>query len=355
MEQESKSPYVELASGVDALYASSRPVISADFYKDLVLLKEQSNSDDSSLSHIYMGDEQYQVGSSAWGKYPVFLEHEFGRIGFTQSASFPGIRLQIRSKFLHSMGAENALLWFSNRLEDMGILTYWTLSRLDLYTDLQGWNPRAADKPNFLTRATDINYYEQNDSFSGFVFGTRKSGTVLCRIYNKTLELQKKTNGWTPLIWGDRVNHDIPVWRVEFETGTKFLNQVGIQSALDGLSKRSSLWAHFTEEWLTLRIPTSDSNKSRWPISEPWQFIQNSSLRGSAVPINRIREAQSGASLDALLSPFKGYLTSIGARLGATTLDEAFEVSKDFVRKNERRSKQSIEEILLYKRKKFFI
>jgi len=355
MKQQTESSFVELASGVDALYASSRPVISGDFYRKLLILKENSNFDDALLSYLSIGKESYQVGSSAWGKYPVFLEHEFGRIGFTQSESLPGIRLQIRSKFLHSFGAENALLWFSNRLEEMGILTYWTLSRLDLYTDLQGWNPRAADKPNFLTRATDVNYYEQNDAFSGFTFGARKSGTVLCRIYNKTIELQKKTDGWTPLIWEDRVDHDLPVWRVEFETHAKFLHQVGIKDAADGLNKQASLWAHFTEDWLTLRTPNGDSNKSRWPISEPWEFIQNSSLRGSAIPISRIRDAQSSASLEALLSGFKGYLTSIGTRLGATTLDEAFEVTKDFVRKNERRSRQSIEEILLYKRKKFFI
>ena len=140
MNQESKSSFVELASGVDALYASSRPLISQDFFKELLILKEQSNSNDSMLSFLSMGKERYQVGSRAWGKYPVFLEHEFGRIGFSQSETLPGVRLQIRSKFLHSLGAEGALLWFTDRLGEMGILVYWTLSRLDLYTDIQGWN-----------------------------------------------------------------------------------------------------------------------------------------------------------------------------------------------------------------------
>ena len=214
---------------------------------------------------------------------------------------------------------------------------------------------QASDKPFFLTRATDINYYERNDSFSGFVFGARKSGTVLCRIYNKSLELQGKSDPWTQLIWGEGLVPNIPVWRIEFEAGTKFLKQVGVENALDGLNKKSSLWAHFTQEWLTHRIPTGDSNKSRWPISEPWQFIQNSSLRGSAIPISRIRQAQTDASLEALLSPFKGYLTSISTRLGATTLDEAFDTVKYFVERNEYRSKQTIEEILFYKKKKFFI
>lgn len=355
MNQDGKSSFVELASGVDALYASSRPIISKEFFDGLMILKAESNSEDSLPSFLTIGNEHYHVGKSAWGKYPVYLEHEFGRIGFSQSGSLPGVRLQIRSKFLHNLGAEQSLLWFSNRLEEMGILTYWTLSRLDLYTDLQGWSPRASDKSNFLTRATDINYYEQNDDFSGFIFGTRKSGTVLCRIYNKTREIQKKSDGWTPLIWGDRVDLNLSVWRVEFETSTKFLHQVGIENAIDGLNKRANLWAHFTEEWLTLRNPTSDSNKSRWPISEVWEFIQNSSLRGSAVPLERIRKAQSEASLEALLPPFKGYLTSIATRLGATTSEEAFAITKSFLEKNEYRSKNTIEEILSYKRKKFFI
>ena len=355
MNRGSKSSFVELASGVDALYASSRPLISDDLYKTLLILKEQSNLDGSSPSYLTMGNETYLVGRSAWGKYPVFLEHEFARIGFTQSNFLPGVRLQIRSKFLHNLGPEKALLWFSNRLEEMGILTYWTLSRLDLYTDLQGWNPKASDKPNFLTRATNVSYHEQNDSFTGFKFGIRNSGTVHCRIYNKTLELQTKTDGWTQLIWGDRVDPKIPVWRVEFEASTSFLKQVGVENALDGLSKKSNLWAHFTENWLTLRVPTDDSNKSRWPISEPWEFIQNSSLRGSAIPIERIREAQSNASLESLLPPFRGYLTSLAVRLGATTLKEAFEATEKYVETHEVRGKPTIEEILFFKKKKFFI
>ena len=60
--------------------------------------------------------------------------------------------MQIRSKFLHKMGAERSLRWFTRRHEEIGPLTSWTLSRLDHYTDIQGWNPEALDKLNFLTR-----------------------------------------------------------------------------------------------------------------------------------------------------------------------------------------------------------
>ncbi len=355
MTNENTNSLIELASGVDALYASSRPNISNDFFGELLSLKEEASLGDFGFSGTDIGTEHYHVGSGAWGKYPVYLEHEFGRIGFTQSSSLPGVRLQIRSKFLHNMGAEKALLWFTNRLEEMGILTYWTLSRLDLYMDLQGWSPKAEDEPNFLTRATEVNYYKQKDEFSGFRFGARKSGTILCRIYNKTLELEKKTDGWTPLIWGDRVDYGRTVWRVEFEMGTKLLSQVGITTALQGLERMGGLWAYATEDWLTLRIPNDDSNKSRWHISEPWQFIQNSTLRGSEIPIERIRDGQTQAALQALLSPFKGYLTSIGTHLGATNFDDTFESAKNFVRKNEKSSKNTIEEILLYKRQKFFL
>ena len=84
----------------------------------------------------------------------------------------PGVRLQIRSKFLHILGAEKALLWCSNRLEEMGILTRWTVNRLDPYTDVQGWNPEARDRPNFLTRTGDVHYFEKDDSFSGFTLRT---------------------------------------------------------------------------------------------------------------------------------------------------------------------------------------
>ena len=99
MNQEGKSSFVELASGVDALYASSRPVISKEFFDGLLILKADSNSEDALPSFLTIGEEHYHVGKSAWGKYPVYLEHEFGRIGFSKVDLYPEFDYRLDQNF----------------------------------------------------------------------------------------------------------------------------------------------------------------------------------------------------------------------------------------------------------------
>jgi len=344
---------VELNSGVDALYASSRSPIPGDFFQSMLDRKVEAGEDELGLFPVDISGVGFEVSSHSWGKYPISVKHEFGEMGFSQSEKLPAVRLQIRAKYLHAVGPEDAIGWFSEILRGAGIRPAWTPSRLDLFADFQGWNPVATDKERIVRRASHLKMNEDRDKFTGFEFGRRKTGTINARIYDKTHELLAKPNGWTRQQWGTLFIPDQPVWRFEYEFHTSVFREVGITSVEQALLRTGELWALANDTWLTFRDSGEDSNKSRWPISSEWIQIQNATLRGIAVPIDRIRDIEKIMSLERLIPALHGYLTSMGVKRGATDLASCFEVAYQVLRRAEEMGLISTIEKLALKRRKF--
>ena len=348
------SAVVELASGIDALYVSSKNVAPSALFAELAALKVIASVSDSSSVVAVMAGETFHVGGYGWGIYPVFLDHEFGRIGFSLSQHVPGVRLQIRAQYLHAVGPMSALTWFSDLLLRLNVHAAWSLSRVDLFTDVQGWTLCPGDRQRFLCRSLSLSMYEAGGRFSGFSFGSRKSGTITARIYDKTAELGAKNLSYVGALWGDRYNPDFVVWRIEFEMKTKFLREVGIIQAEDGLARANELWAYATDEWLTFRELAEDENKSRWPVASEWLTIQRASLRGDALSVERVREDESVASLKRLIPGLKGYVSAVGARLGAVDLPSAIHAAFDVLSADEERTGLSMAGLLTAKRQRLW-
>jgi hypothetical protein len=252
---------VELNAGVDALYASSRQKIRADLYQNLFNMR-QTFADGFHGAYIADG-EVFEIGERGWGKYPIFIRHEFGRLGFSFSDHIPGVRLQVRAEYLHAVGPQKALDWFSDVLEAFGVTPQWTLSRLDLFADLQGWDLQASDEPRFSCRASQVAKYEDRGVLTGFSFGRRSSKTVSGRIYDKTIEISKEKNYWVPMLWNEKFNPEERVLRVEFELATKVLHELGIRTLEEALHEMGAIWGYCVDDWLTFRDQSDDSNKSR--------------------------------------------------------------------------------------------
>jgi hypothetical protein len=354
MKQIQNMGVIELSSGVDAVYASSRANASTDFYKGLLEIKTALQNEILDVAQFNLGESSFHVGPTAWGKYPIYLESKEGRIGFTQSAHLPGVRLQIRSEFLHSVGPDKALSWFSRILNDADVLTDWKLSRLDLYVDIQGWTPQLQDFELFITRANAKTMYKDQGVITGFGFGKRGS-TMNARLYNKTEQMKASNKSWTELLWGDTYDKSKDVWRMEFEFPSTLLRNFGIESANEGLANVEGLWAYAVEEWMTHRLPTNDSNTSRWPVSEVWKSIQNAKLRGESVPMERIQEVQSADSKEGLIAAVVGYITSYASFTSASTLEEALREVKLGIEQKFRRTGQNFPELLNLKRQKKFL
>jgi hypothetical protein len=223
------------------------------------------------------------------------------------------------------VGPVQAVTIFENLLRPLCSELGFGVSRLDHYVDVEGFPLDADDRERYVCRADARRTYEQSERCSGFDFGSRRGGTVTGRIYDKTLDVATKGSDWWLEIWGDRHTPGTDVTRIEIEFGRKALTEFRLDSPVDVLAATGDLWAYGTEQWLTHRIPNSDSNRSRWPLSPEWQVIQHASQRHDTNDLARLQARSRAGSLRKLTPGLIGYLVGFAAIVGTHDIDDTFE------------------------------
>jgi hypothetical protein len=312
---------VELASGIDALYCSGRADLPAEFLKLLDGAKDEAQTTGVE-AEIVLGGFTFRVQGYGMGRYPYRLDHEHGIIAVTDSEKLPAVKIQPRASFLHGVGARVAIDWFRTILEGEVGSVQLTCSRLDLHSDWQGWRLDGDDRSRFVCRAATRVLYEDGGSFTGFVFGKRKTGTIAARIYDKTAEVQAKGNAYWEEIWGASRTEDMPVLRVEFEFGRQGLSEYGINSPYEAIEAASGLWVVATE-WLSFRTPGDDATKARWPIAPEWQAVRRSTLAEAPCGLKRVYEGIERGNAKRIVPNLVGYLVSYAAIFGFDSAEEA--------------------------------
>jgi hypothetical protein len=153
---------VELAGGVDALYLSGRTVLPQPFLDRLEQFR--SLADQASATMPFdLGGECFGMTPHAFGRYRYCLEHADGRIGISPSPQLPAVRIQPRSAYLHTVGPEAAVARFRRTLEAECTEVVISVSRIDLYTDFEGWDISIADRERFVCRAGSVRTYEEDN------------------------------------------------------------------------------------------------------------------------------------------------------------------------------------------------
>jgi hypothetical protein len=312
---------VELASGIDALYLSGRAVLSGSLLRRLEAGKGRAQASGEPVPFSFGGVE-FGLAGHGWGRYAYRLSHEHGLVGLTASGHLPAVRLQPRAEFLHGLGTEAAVEAFSDLVGLEVPDLRWSVARVDLFADFQGWNLRAKDRDRFVCRATTLNTFEESEELTGFQFGRRAGGGLSARIYEKAGQAARTGAAWWPAVWGEHYRPGVPVWRVEFEAGRTMLRELSIDTPQDLFANLGGLWGYATD-WLSLRSPTPDSTRSRWPVAPQWETVRRASLRGDAVGLQRTLGGKQAASERRVVSGLCGYLSSFGALRHASTIGEA--------------------------------
>jgi hypothetical protein len=187
----------ELASGVDALYLSGRCDLPETLVARLTAARELASDADGPVPFSFGGYDWLAQPYGLTRRYRFRLDHALAAIGFTTSEKLPSVRVQTRAEALHSpMGPAGVVRWITSALANEGISVAWTLSRLDLHADVQGWNPTGNDRHRFVCRAKKLATYEDDGTLSGWTFGHRKSKTVNGRVYDKTSEIAGNGHDW---------------------------------------------------------------------------------------------------------------------------------------------------------------
>jgi hypothetical protein len=327
----------ELASGVDALYLSGHAQLPKALLADLKTGREYAREADVDVVFDALG-EGFRIAPRALARYPYRLEHRFGVIGLTDSKKLPPVRIQPRSDFLHAAGPRAAVEWFRERLEPACGRVAFSVSRLDLYADFQGWSLTGDERHRFVSRGTARNTREESDVLTGFEFGRRKTKTVVARIYDKTTEARGKGLGHWPAVWADRFVAGERVLRVEYEFGKSGLVELGVTSVDEALTRAPQLWAYATEDWLSLRTPTADESRSRWPVDPDWTVIQHTKLRGNAHGAERIAASRRQSGVESILPGLRGYLSILAAYGNCQSLEDSLAMAGRLLGRDEQQS-----------------
>lgn len=346
-----RSEVRELASGVDALYLSGQ----ADLPTSLAdrLEKARSSSEDLDASvHFAFGGYDWEMQPFGLGRYRYRLDHPLAVLGITTKEKLPTFRAQARAEALHSpMGPRGVARWIDSATTNENLDTTWTVSRIDLYADCQGWQLNGNERHRFICRAKKLTTYEDDTHFTGFTFGNRKSKTVNARIYDKTRELAGNGHDWWYEIWGDRFDPEQPVLRVEFEIHRAMLREMGLGHPNETLDAVDRLWAYGVQDWLTFRRATAHERPARWPLANEWQRLQRFSLAGNALPMERIRAGRSAGALRTLMPGLNGYVSGFASWIGVDTIEEACDHLPEYLRAYEQQSRRSFCERVTEKRK----
>lgn len=338
-----RSDLVVVGAGVDNLYGSAPGIPNEDALATAFAHKAAAAElGEPSIWHLQEAQRDFLVKSHGWHRYPVWLHSPAMEVSIGDGRSLPAVYLRLHSAFIHQHGVEFAVdeaervraalvdpaVPAAPSVEDGwphpehrdGALpdalgSTLKASRVDLYVDTQGWQPRRSDLDRFVARAkgkTDyIMTHHRGRRFSGFTFG---KGAVLARVYNKTLELKSRGQTWPQVIWKD-IDREQPVWRIEFQFRREALDAFGVDTLGDALVNRQGLWQYGTTEWLSLRhLAPKDTNRWRSYVTPEWWAIQRAEIGSPCSPL--VRERMQAACEQKLVEGLGGYATALAAAAG---------------------------------------
>jgi hypothetical protein len=159
--------------------------------------------------------------------------------------------------------------------------------------------------------------------------------THQCPPLRQDAEMEAKGTDWWGAVWAERHLVGERVWRIEFEIGRAALSDLELSRPDDVLAAVPSLWRYCASEWLTLRDPTADSNRSRWPLDERWRAVQSASLVHGATELRFIRGHKRAQTLRRLVPALVGYLVSFAVVSGTNDIDDTLDALATQLRSDE--------------------
>jgi len=322
-----------LGSGIDSLYLSGRGILPGEFLAKLEAAKRRALETGEPVGFL-LGGGEFGLAPHGWGRYAYRLSHEYGLLGFTPRGHLPAVRVQPRAELLHGLGPEGAVDHFSVIVASVAEVV-WSVSRADLYADVQGWWPRAEERHRFVCRAKTLDTFEESGELTGFQIGRRRGGGLSARLYEKSGQARKTGADWVFDAWGEAYRPGEPVCRVEFEFGRKVLRECSIDTPDDLFRERAGLWGYGTQ-WLSYRTPTGDGTRSRWPVAVEWEAIRAVSLRDRPVTVRRTTGARGQLAERRVVAGLCGYLSSFAAFRNVDSIGASLDLADPVLREWER-------------------
>lgn len=290
--------------------------------------KEASKQDRVTENIIKLGDKKFTVLPNGARFHAYILHNDSLELKFSQNRSksknnYP-VSIRIKSLLLWEKGFINAYMDTIDYINTIvkGDIIAEKISRADLccHTDKLKFENMLDIYENWRGNFRKVEHYFYNRKLNGFTFGSFNDLNVMCRIYDKSLEIKTSGKTWFTDIW-QKQDMDIDnVWNVEFQVGRKFFRDYNIESISDFIVHMRGIWEYLTKEWISY-INLDDSNISRCSTKKSWLDVQNAYLDYcNYAPIKR--EQQLNTSAEQLFPLLVGVLTSYGACKQKIVLDK---------------------------------
>ncbi len=257
-----------VAVGIDSLYLGHFSDGLGIDWEALRYAKENLRAT-SAVSHteIGLGGECFALHRSGLGLYTYRLSNKAFTLGLSERME-PRCYTQFSSELLWTRGLDSALERFAAIWRDIGSQPTRpeVVSRVDSAFDFQ---IGAADfrTEYFVSQAAKDATWRQNQVAQSYQFG---KGDVVCRVYDKVAEIEQQSGkAWLFDIWGVREG----VWRVEFQIRGQRLKQAGIGTTDQLKAHLPTLAKRLARQHTSLRLPSADSNRSRWALHPMWHGV----------------------------------------------------------------------------------
>ncbi|WP_446809883.1 phage/plasmid replication domain-containing protein [Methylomonas sp. 2BW1-5-20] len=262
-----------LLSGLDtvecAYYLVPGRVCSLDFAR-LTLEKEtlrQNKSRDPKL--INLGGIEFMLhpyGSNSG--YPFVISNQDFTIAFGEFNT-PAFFVKFRSFALWHQGAFALHQIFLSWALSLGFVQQRpeSLSRVDFTFDY-ALPAIDFDEDHFVSLSKKDNRYRSDQQIQTLQFG---KGDVVLRVYDKLAEIEEQSQKtWFHDLWNTESEK---VWRIEWQIRKPVLKRFSIKTFQDLQDGSGDILRYLANDHDSLRVPTSDSNRARWPLHPLWQDL----------------------------------------------------------------------------------
>jgi hypothetical protein len=346
-----------VAAGVDSLYLSFAGHVDENLVDVLEALKLEAQTEGAPAPFRAKDGRATVVHPTGSGHYRYWIHCSDFDVCVSRNGKLPPIYVKLASAYLHQVGPERALNVaeaFVRSALSAG-LGPPAASRIDLYADFQGWVPTELDFRHFVTRARksvqhfhDVRGHFDGRSFTGYQFGRDQ---MVARLYDKGREVvQSGKDAWMREVWGPRLDPELPIWRLEFQLRREAIASFNVGPAEEAVACRQDFWSYGITDWLSLRVPTLDQQRDRWPVSPEWHALERISIgvQENGLIRRRIREQEE----EKLVAGATGYITSLAAIHDLCELDPALQLTGRKVIEHLARRGRNFKDAVAWKRQR---
>lgn len=259
-----------LLRGVDSLYVSFflDTVGSALDWEELSYQKELGRqSRGVRFRELTLGTETFALKPYGRKPYAFVLVNRAFEVRLAENLR-PSCHAQFFSEALWSAGVDGLISRFQDWCASMNFkgLRPEVIARADWAFD---YHLKSIDftQDDFVSRAIKDGTWRENRSFQSAQIG---KGEVVVRVYDKVAEIaQQSEKSWFFEHWGQNEE----VWRIEFQVRGERLRGAGIRTLRDLQAFQNDLLRELATNHTSLRQPSLDGNRSRWPLHPLWQAL----------------------------------------------------------------------------------